>query len=186
MFTKKLTKYPSFQKSQQGAALFVALIMLLILTIVGLSASQRSTLQERMAANMHLDKMTFSVAESAISAFVAEANTGNKIDPAHVLFELRTTGDVVNKQYDLNGGRVASGFIDSNSGGGSLRAQIVPTILDDCDKTCGGFSLGLGSLSANIGCRNYLLTGNGQLVKDGQVLKTATTQLWAREITACN
>lgn len=182
--TQKFEKYSKLNSRQQGAALFVALIMLLILTVVGLSASQRSTLQERMAANMHLDKMTFSAAESAIGAFVAEANTGNKLDPAHVLFELRITGDVANKQYDLNGGRVAAGFIDSNSGGGSLRAEIVPTVLD-CNSNCGGFTLGAGA-GNNIGCRTYLLQGNGQLEKGGQVLKTASTQMWAREISVCN
>jgi hypothetical protein len=178
-------KKQNFYRKQSGVALFVALIMLLVLTIIGLSASQRSSLQERMAANMHLDNMTFSVAESAIGAFVAEANTGNKLDPAHVLFELRTTGDVVDKQYDKDGLRVASGYINSDSGG-SLVSSITPTILNDCDKTCGGFSLGLSSVSASIGCRNYLLQGDSQLVKSGQVIKTAQTTLWAREITACN
>ena len=175
----------SFYQKQSGVALFVALIMLLVLTIIGLSASQRSSLQERMAANMHVDNMTFSTAESAIGAFLAEANTGNKIDPAHVLFELRTTGDIKNKQFDLNGGRVEKGFIDSNTGN-KLVATITPTILDDCDKNCGGYSLGLSTMSANIGCRNFLLQGDGALQESGVVLKNKTTTLWAREITACN
>ena len=176
----------SFSKKQSGVALFVALIMLLILTIIGISASQRSSMQERMAANMHVENMTFSVAESAVGAFVAEANTGNKIDPGHVLFELRTTGQIVNTQFDMLGNRVVSGFLDSNNSGGSLIASINPTVLDNCDKTCGGFSLGLSSLSASIGCRNYLLQGSGQLVKGGEIVKADTTTLWAREITACN
>jgi|GEM_PF-1930963 len=175
----------SFYQKQTGVALFVALIMLLVLTVIGLSASQRSTLQERMAANMHLDNMTFSAAESALGAFIVEANSNNKLDPNHVLFKLRTEGTIEDRQFDNTGNRVDVGFIDSNTGN-SLRATINPTILNDCDKSCGGYSLGLSSLSANIGCRNYLLEGQGELVKGGVAIKTATTTMWAREITACN
>ncbi|TQV86397.1 pilus assembly PilX family protein [Aliikangiella coralliicola] len=175
-----------FYQKQSGVALFVALIMLLVLTVIGLSASQRSGLQERMAANMHLDNMTFSTAESAVGAFVAEANTGTSIDPNHVLFELRTTGAIVNRKYDKDGVRVANAFIDGDFGSGSLVATITPTILDDCDKSCGGFSLGISSSGASIGCRNYLLQGDGQLLKGGEVVKSETTRMWAREITACN
>lgn len=42
---------PTFFKSQQGAALIVSLLLLLVMTILAISASQMTRMQERMAAN---------------------------------------------------------------------------------------------------------------------------------------
>lgn len=51
---------------QRGAALFVALIMLLILTLLGLSASNSSILQERMVANTFERQLAFQRAEAGL------------------------------------------------------------------------------------------------------------------------
>lgn len=178
---KQLNMKQNFALKQSGAALFISLIMLLVLTIIGLAASQRSSLQERMAANMHVTHITFNGAESALGAFFAEANEGSKLADGHILNELRLTGSIVNKQFDMDGTRVAAGYLDSNLSGGSLLATIDASILNDCDKTCGGYSFG-----GDVGCRYYQINGQGQLQKSGQVIQTAGTTVWAREITTCN
>jgi type IV pilus assembly protein PilX len=54
------------QSSQRGAALFVALILLLVLTLLGLSASNTSILQERMIANSIETQLAFQRAEAGL------------------------------------------------------------------------------------------------------------------------
>ena len=54
------------RKNQQGVALFISLVMLLILTILGVSAVQTTALQERMSRNSFDSNMAFQAAESAV------------------------------------------------------------------------------------------------------------------------
>lgn len=54
------------QSRQQGVALFISLVLLLVLTIAGVSAVQTTTLEERMARNSHDSMMAFQSAESAL------------------------------------------------------------------------------------------------------------------------
>jgi type IV pilus assembly protein PilX len=51
---------------QQGAALFVSLMFLIILTLVGLSAANVGILQERMAGNMRETNVAFQNAEATL------------------------------------------------------------------------------------------------------------------------
>lgn len=51
---------------QQGAALIVALVMLLVLTLIAIAASRTSTLQERMAGNLRQSSVAFEAAEATL------------------------------------------------------------------------------------------------------------------------
>jgi type IV pilus assembly protein PilX len=53
-------------KKQGGAALMVALVMLLILTVIGVTAIRTTTLQERMAGNMRDANLAFQAAEAGL------------------------------------------------------------------------------------------------------------------------
>lgn len=53
--------------SQQGVALIMSLVMLLILTILGVSSVQTTSMQERMSRNARDTNLAFQSAESAIS-----------------------------------------------------------------------------------------------------------------------
>lgn len=53
-------------KQQQGVALIVVLVMLLIITLVGVSAMQSTTLQERMAGNLRDQTLAFNMSEAAL------------------------------------------------------------------------------------------------------------------------
>lgn len=53
-------------RPQQGVALFVGLLLLLMLTLLGLSASNASIMQERMAGNMQDSNLAFQRAEAAL------------------------------------------------------------------------------------------------------------------------
>jgi len=54
------------RRRQSGAVLFVGLVLLLILTLLGLSSSNVSILQERMAGNLAQSNEAFQIAESAL------------------------------------------------------------------------------------------------------------------------
>jgi len=54
------------RNKQSGVVLFISLVMLLILTVLGLSSVQTTTLQERMARNARDTNLAFQAAESAI------------------------------------------------------------------------------------------------------------------------
>lgn len=51
---------------QQGAVLITSLVMLVILTMLGLSAMQDASMEERMAGNMRAQNVAFQAAEAAL------------------------------------------------------------------------------------------------------------------------
>lgn len=51
---------------QRGVALFISLVLLLVLTIIGVSAVQTTSLEERMARNTHDSVLAFQAAEAAL------------------------------------------------------------------------------------------------------------------------
>lgn len=85
---------------QRGAALLIALVLLLVLTILGVTAMQTTTMQERMAGNLRDRAVAFEAAEAALregeeyleaftvppspsgeQGFYSEANYGGGEDP---------------------------------------------------------------------------------------------------------
>ena len=52
--------------AQKGIALFISLVLLLVLTIIGVSAVQSTSLEERMARNAHDSVLAFQAAEMAL------------------------------------------------------------------------------------------------------------------------
>ena len=57
--------YPA-PHSQRGVALFISLVLLLVLTIIGVSAVQTTSLEVRMARNDYDSLLAFQAAESAL------------------------------------------------------------------------------------------------------------------------
>lgn len=172
---------PKLGYTQEGAALFVSLILLLALTLVGLSSANRSNLQERMAANLHMQNLAFNAAESAIGAFVVDSFTGDKTLPGHVLYDLRINGSLSGVCYDQTGARTACGsvYLDSDRSS-ALKSEIEVNVLSDCNaKACGGFSLG-DSSAGKMGCRVFQIDGSGTVGT-----KTESSSMWAYEVTPC-
>lgn len=64
---------------QKGSALVVSLIMLLVMSMLGLTAMQSTTLQERMAGNMRDRNLAFQAAEAALR--VGQDNLQNAQQP---------------------------------------------------------------------------------------------------------
>ena len=59
-------------RSQSGVALFISLILLLVLTIIGVSSVQTTSLEVRMTRNHHDSTLAFQAAESALRDAEAE------------------------------------------------------------------------------------------------------------------
>ena len=69
----------SLPQRESGVALFMSLVMLLIITILGLSSVQTTTLQERMARNARDTNLAFQAAEAAIKDAETLAETFNSL-----------------------------------------------------------------------------------------------------------
>ena len=54
------------RKRQKGAAIFIALIMLLVMTIIGITASQTTTLEEKMAGNLRDQTLALQAGEAIL------------------------------------------------------------------------------------------------------------------------
>ncbi len=94
---RSIQKLPRVKHTQRGTALVMTLVILLLLTMLGITAINTSTLEERMAGNTKDQNLSFQAAETALRA--AEAwvqsttaatalNTNNAIgiyDPANPL-----------------------------------------------------------------------------------------------------
>jgi Tfp pilus assembly protein PilX len=148
---------------QSGVSLFISLIILLALTIIGLSAANRSHLQERMAANLHIQNMAYNAAESAINGFIAGGGTGS----------------LASACYDSSGGQNACGsvFLDGDRGS-AIRSEVEVIVESVCRASaCSGSSVGSDS---TMGCTEYKVVGKGTVAG-----KTVTTSLWAWEQTPC-
>lgn len=57
-----------FSRSQKGAVLIVSLVLLIIMTLLGLSGMNNTIIEERMAGNMRNHTLAFQAAESALRA----------------------------------------------------------------------------------------------------------------------
>jgi type IV pilus assembly protein PilX len=57
---------PGFARDQRGAVLYVALIILLLMTLLGLVGMQVATMQERMASNYRQQDQAFQRAEASV------------------------------------------------------------------------------------------------------------------------
>ena len=53
-------------KHQQGSALLVSLIILVVMTLLGLSGMRTSVMEEKMAGNMRDSELAFQAAEAAL------------------------------------------------------------------------------------------------------------------------
>jgi len=58
----------SFQHKQRGSVLLISLVILMILTLVGVSSMRNTTMEEKMAGNMRDKGLSFQAAEATLRA----------------------------------------------------------------------------------------------------------------------
>lgn len=66
MHNRTLIRYPRGLTSQRGSALIIALIFLLLMTLIGVTAMQGTTQQETMAGNARQRNLAFQASEAAL------------------------------------------------------------------------------------------------------------------------
>lgn len=117
--------YPSFIK-QRGVALVMAMIFLLLLTMLAVSAIGTSILEERMAGNMGNSNVAFQAGESALVA--GEVWIGSQLnkpvfDPANVSDGLHLRSLTSTPAWDSSTGVWSSSDVFSYSGLNGVAAQ---------------------------------------------------------------
>ncbi len=167
----------SFSHKQDGIVLFLALIMLIVLTLLASSASKRSTLQEKMATNLQLKNITFNAAESAISEYTNAKNKGT-ISSEHFLNKAKQGGESIpfflSASGDLNSQQDDSYFLDS---GKTVKAKGGLKILERCNVVvCTGYSFG----QSPVGCMISEVSGEGST---GNVITKNSVVLY--QVSAC-
>jgi Tfp pilus assembly protein PilX len=95
-------KYYQSKHNQQGAVLLISLMILLILTLIGLSSLNGSLLEEKMAANAQTSTTIFQAAESKIHATHLGYENSQTQDLA-VIRAQNNADPVPNSNYDTGG-----------------------------------------------------------------------------------
>jgi len=116
--------YPAFNRhSQHGAVLIISLLILLILTIMGVSSMRSSALEEKMASNSRDRNVGFQSAETAMRAaevyIESLATTGNFNDTNGLYSSIGNEPD----PYDPNTWSTAGAFRSATAPGGSNAAK---------------------------------------------------------------
>lgn len=65
----------AINRNQQGAALLIALVILLVVTLIGVSAIKSGIFHERMAFNAQAEELSFQAAETGINGVLGQAAT---------------------------------------------------------------------------------------------------------------
>jgi len=78
---KNQEKFQKLSRREQGAALVTSLILLLVLTVLGVSTMSTATMEMRMAANNQFHENAFQLAETGLDGDLARLNAGNMASP---------------------------------------------------------------------------------------------------------
>jgi len=62
----KSAAYSAARHQQRGVVLFVSLVMLMVMTLIGVTGMQNSSMEEKMVANMRDIDLSFQAAEAAL------------------------------------------------------------------------------------------------------------------------
>lgn len=88
---------------QQGVVLVIGLLMLLVITLVGVTAMSGTTVNERMTANSQFQSLSFQAAESAIHGVFNIPS----LSPSVMTFPVRLVAAPVNYNVDIGSTPIA-------------------------------------------------------------------------------
>ncbi len=192
---------------EQGSALLMSLIFLVILTVLGLAALNSSTNETQISTNIQQAKTAFYTAQSGSNAYVNEGNTGNDLDPGvagqnHILTLTRNAADPGDlDSTDLADALTRCAQADGTNGvtcAGNFYLQEnfkarTDTWYRGCNgpaTECPGFSLGVGTTIP--GCHLYQVQGTGWIDLDGADAAPSNSEetqaivdQWLTEVALC-
>lgn len=106
---------------QRGAVLIMSMLMLLVMTLIGITTMNTATLEEKMSANSMNSNISLQASESAVDAalndtanLVAALNSGSAVN---VTVNLGTTGVTSVAAISYIGATIAPGFSFGNNQG---------------------------------------------------------------------
>ena len=146
------TKVHILPPRQRGAVLVIGLLILLVMTLIGVTAMSTSTMQERMSANGMNANIAFQAAESAVIAAMSSLAT--------VKSAMGTVGPV-------NGPTVTYGSGSLTAVGNSQVTYVGDSIPD-------GTSLGIGT----SGLTAHQFTASSTSTVTAANARSATNQGW--------
>jgi Tfp pilus assembly protein PilX len=179
----------------------VSLIILLILTLLGVSALSTSTNSELAASNMQQAKLAFYAAQSGVDAFRTVGNAGNDLtNNNHILALTRNLmnpadPDSINPANALEGCSDRNGLLQLDCAASYLEGLLKARVRSwyrGCQgpaTACPGFSLGVGMVMP--GCHRYQVEGTGWLdadgtaVPEGQDETQSVVEQWFTEVALC-
>lgn len=137
---------------QQGAALIVSLIVLLVLTLIGVAGMNTSVMQERMAVNAQNANRAFQAAESTVSALTNQLY-------ANDLSLLRESMQSATEESSV----VSVTTLDSGNGiTGSYQARFLGEII-----ITSGSSMNADESSSQLKGFRYELIGEAEMANTG-------------------
>lgn len=141
------------RKSQQGIVLIVSLLILLVLTMLGISAISNTSMEERMSNNFQQSMVAFQASESTISDVIMNGDEtspsySNAVDANGVsddpLLNARNAGigATTTVTYNANPNNLMNGVAVSTTATISYQGQMVcPLGSSISDVTCDSFEI---------------------------------------------
>lgn len=148
------------QSRQQGAALIVSLMLLVVLAIIGITGMSNTSMEERMSQNFEHSNIVFQAAESGISKVVLLSNAGNLNPTDFPFYDENTDPMITAKNAGLNDTSTVKTYnMDPNGelGGASLSTSVTVSYIGPV--TCQDMSLGVGGFT----CDGFNLTSTATL-----------------------
>ncbi|NQD37696.1 hypothetical protein HPT27_11730 [Permianibacter sp. IMCC34836] len=177
--TRKFRQQPMTQ--QQGAALFVSLVILLVLSIIGISAMRGGLLQSLMASNTQQVEVATSVADAGVSATWA-LTTEELLQDGGVLNTASETPGGATYFVDNTGNLSANEtMIDSDRDTPVLTSQVVVSHVGPATAMCSGYSMTVNTSATSAECHGFRVNGTGTV---GDV--NSTVSGWLVSISASN
>ena len=121
-------KEKSLLKNEDGSVLLLAVVILMLLTVMGISATTTSTIEVQIAANDALYKENFYLAEAAVmeAAQRIDDASDNDLLPASTTFSWLTDDTVDMDDPDIMIANSATSSIDPNTRYGVVCEGIAP------------------------------------------------------------
>lgn len=128
---------PTAPKSQQrGAALVVGLIMMLLLTIIGLSAMQGTSMQEKMSGNMRDTSLALNSAEASLRyAEEGLLKSMNVLERGKDFATCTNNCEIINSYRDFSGSSAAMTAWQNRSATWTNMAQTYGSMKDATGNT---------------------------------------------------
>ncbi|VAW73891.1 hypothetical protein MNBD_GAMMA12-3733 [hydrothermal vent metagenome] len=106
---------------QSGAVLIMSMLMLLVMTLIGITTMNTATLEEKMSANSMNNNISLQASESAVDAALSDTNNLvlalNSSTPISVSTSLGVTGVTSVATIKYLGSTIAPGFSFGNNQG---------------------------------------------------------------------